>query len=294
MCALSSCKPVVTSDWLTEAIRCRQSSLPLPSPSSFQPKVVDANIINTADGAAVSFAPNYTRTGLFQDRVFYFLSEKQVAMYKKPVVIHMCIYHFLCVISMHTVALTSTLTPPSIFHCYMYSSSSGSFLLYRLPHTLSPSHPLSLTPSLLHTLSPSHPLSRTPSLPHTLSPSHPLSLTLSLPPQYSRLKSCLLNTGASCQLISSPDSLALQTLSKEQSVVLAVDSDVMNQATPTENQWAQQVYTFLARYMYVRVPWCTLPIYIYMYIQPVACQINHAYSLLMSLKQAVQGCLIPP
>ena len=81
--ALSSCKPVVTPAWIEEAVRCHQSSLPLPSPSTFQPSVVDANI---ESGTAVSLAPNYGRTSLFQDCVFYFMSEKQVRT---------CIHHYL-------------------------------------------------------------------------------------------------------------------------------------------------------------------------------------------------------
>ena len=79
VCALSSCKPVVSPDWVKEAIRCRNSSLPLPSPSSYQPPVVDVNLTGRgADGQTVTFAPDYSRTVLFKDRVFYFLSDKQV------------------------------------------------------------------------------------------------------------------------------------------------------------------------------------------------------------------------
>jgi hypothetical protein len=79
VCALSSCKPVVSPDWVREAVRCRRSSLPLPSPSAYQPQVVDSNLTSCGeDGQAVSFAPDYNRTALFKDRVFYFLSEKQL------------------------------------------------------------------------------------------------------------------------------------------------------------------------------------------------------------------------
>ena len=78
--ALSSCKPVVTPAWVSEAARCLQASLPLPSTSSYQPKVVDTNIGSGENGAPASFAPNYNRTVLFQNRVFYFLAEKQVCI----------------------------------------------------------------------------------------------------------------------------------------------------------------------------------------------------------------------
>ena len=82
VCALSSCKPVVSPDWVREAVRCRRSSLPLPAPSAYQPQVVDSNLAGCGeDRQAVLFAPDYNRTALFKDWVFYFLSEKQVCMF---------------------------------------------------------------------------------------------------------------------------------------------------------------------------------------------------------------------
>ena len=75
MCALSSCKPIITPAWLEEAVRCFHDNKILPSPLQYQPAVVDDNVGNSG----VSFKPNFERSSLFQDRVFYFLDEKQVS-----------------------------------------------------------------------------------------------------------------------------------------------------------------------------------------------------------------------
>ena len=76
--ALSSCRPIVTPAWLQEAIRCTSVSQPLPPPSAFLPEIADTSISAEGVKAASLFSPKYSRTVLFQDRVFYFLSEKQV------------------------------------------------------------------------------------------------------------------------------------------------------------------------------------------------------------------------
>ena len=44
-----------------------------------------------------------------------------------------------------------------------------------------------------------------------------------------------------------PGSLSLDALVAKESVVLAVDNDLMKQATPTDKQWVEQVYEFLSR-----------------------------------------------
>ncbi|CAI8012351.1 Nibrin [Geodia barretti] len=140
VCALSSCKPVVSPDWVREAVRCRRSSLPLPAPSAYQPQVVDSNLAGCGeDRQAVLFAPDYNRTALFKDRVFYFLSEKQLG----------------------------------------------------------------------------------------------------------RLRSCLEPAGATLRLVSSPQSASLDSLVARDAVVLALDGDLVKQATPPEQKWIKQVYLFL-------------------------------------------------
>ena len=80
-----------------------------------------------------------------------------------------------------------TPSPSSLLHTLTPSHPHS--LTYSLPHILTPSHPHSfspslphiLTPSLLLTLTPSHPHSLTSSLPHILTPSHPHTLTPSHP-----------------------------------------------------------------------------------------------------------------
>ena len=72
MSALASCRPIVTPSWLEAASQCFSEGKALPNPADYQPKVVDANL---DEG---SFRPDYRRRTLFQDRMIYFLCEKQV------------------------------------------------------------------------------------------------------------------------------------------------------------------------------------------------------------------------
>ena len=72
--ALAACRPVVTSRWLEEAVKARREGRVLPQTSAYLPTIVDEN----ADVGVESFAPDFRRAKLFQNRVFYFISEKQV------------------------------------------------------------------------------------------------------------------------------------------------------------------------------------------------------------------------
>ncbi len=75
--ALASCRPIVTPAWLEEAAKCLASNTVLPACSGYLPEVVDSNV---SSSEAVSFAPDFRRRSLFQDRVFYFFVEKQVGL----------------------------------------------------------------------------------------------------------------------------------------------------------------------------------------------------------------------
>ena len=74
--ALSSCRPIVTPVWLEQAVTCWREGRVLPSCAAFEPEVSDSNI--GSGSKEVSFQPDFKRSSLLQDKVFYFLTKKQV------------------------------------------------------------------------------------------------------------------------------------------------------------------------------------------------------------------------
>ena len=59
----------------------------------------------------------------------------------------------------------------------------------------------------------------------------------------------------------SPESQPLKTLVQEKAVVLAVEGGLHQQATPTQQRWIHQVYSFLKRCVFVCMCVC-----VYMYV----------------------------
>lgn len=78
VCALASCKPIVTPAWLKEVVTCYRDNKPLPDPAQYTPEVVDEEVKRSS----VCFSPDLRRATLFQDRVFYFFTTLQVGLYK--------------------------------------------------------------------------------------------------------------------------------------------------------------------------------------------------------------------
>ena len=90
-----------------------------------------------------------------------------------------------------------------------------------------------------------------PSFSPFLPPSLPPPLLPFLLSQYSRLHACVESAGARSQLATSHSSTSLQSLVTDQSIVLAVDSDVMAQLKTEEQSWVEEVSDFLRRYVYL-------------------------------------------
>ena len=86
--ALASCRSIVTPAWLEEAVTHLTAGKVLPSCVDFLPDVVDGNIDSGSQG--ISFKPDYKRMSLLQDRVFFFLTEKQVLIIKPYSVYAVC------------------------------------------------------------------------------------------------------------------------------------------------------------------------------------------------------------
>ncbi len=74
VCALASCRPIVTIAWLRDAVASCRDNKALPKPTKYMPTVVDEEV-RKSDAC---FSPNFKRRTLFQDRVFYFFNQSQV------------------------------------------------------------------------------------------------------------------------------------------------------------------------------------------------------------------------
>ncbi len=74
VCALASCKPIVTLAWLKDAVASYRDNKALPKPTKYTPTVVDEEVRRSD----ASFSPHFKRRTLFQDRVFYFFNQSQV------------------------------------------------------------------------------------------------------------------------------------------------------------------------------------------------------------------------
>jgi hypothetical protein len=74
VCALASCRPIITHSWLEAAVTHLTEGKPLPTPEAYLPKMVDTNL----GSAKVTFHPDYSRKELFRERVFYILDKEQV------------------------------------------------------------------------------------------------------------------------------------------------------------------------------------------------------------------------
>ena len=66
------------------------------------------------------------------------------------------------------------------------------------------------------------------------------------------LQTCVNSAGALCQLATSPDRPPLQLLATDQSIVLAVDSEILSQLSTEDQIWVKQVNNFLRRYTCTR------------------------------------------
>ncbi|XP_071958307.1 nibrin-like isoform X2 [Antedon mediterranea] len=81
ICALVSCCPIVTLEYLNKLIKAAESQTSLPNISQFLPDVVEANIRKDE----VSFQANPLRKKVFKDKKFVFLTEKEYTTMKTAV-----------------------------------------------------------------------------------------------------------------------------------------------------------------------------------------------------------------
>ncbi|XP_033103317.1 nibrin-like, partial [Anneissia japonica] len=73
ICALVSCCPIVTMEYVNKLNEAAESHTNLPDSSNFMPGVVEVAIRKDE----VSFQPNELRKTVFRDKTFVFLTEKK-------------------------------------------------------------------------------------------------------------------------------------------------------------------------------------------------------------------------